>query len=149
MKSLMKSATRSLLTSGAWSFDTGVLLLRLTCALMLLHGWPKFTGFSENSSNWPDPFHVGSTASYALTVFAELFCTLFVVAGLWTRLALIPLVICMVVIVFVIHAGDPFGDREHPLMYLLLYLTLMITGPGKYSLDRLIQNRRGEVPAAA
>lgn len=147
MKGNIQRMIRHFLTTNPWSFDSGVLILRFVCALMLLHGWPKFTGFSKNSGDWPDPFHVGPTASYALTVFAELFCTLFVVVGLWTRIALIPLVVCMVVIVFVIHAEDPFGDREHPLMYLMLYITLLFTGPGKYSLDRLIRKKTSPMPS--
>jgi putative oxidoreductase len=81
---------------------------------------------------------VGPVASKGLTVFAELFCSIFVVVGLFTRFALIPLIICMVVIVFVVHSGDPFGDKESGLIYLLMYLTLFLTGPGKYSLDRMM-----------
>jgi putative oxidoreductase len=85
---------------------------------------------------------VGVATSYALTVFAELFCTLFLVIGLFTRAALIPLIILMLVIVFDIHGDEPFADREHGLMYLLLYIALLFTGPGNYSLDRLIQKLR-------
>jgi len=114
----------------------------MSCALMLLHGWSKFTNFSEDSLEWPDPLHVGSTVSCALTVFAELFCTLFVVIGLFSRLALIPLIVLMIVIVFVIHSGDPLPDREHALMYLLSYLALLFTGPGKYSLERFFSKKR-------
>ncbi|MFN8691884.1 MAG: DoxX family protein, partial [Cyclobacteriaceae bacterium] len=64
---------------------------------------------------------------------------LLVVVGLYTRLALVPLTICMAVAVFIIHGDDPFGDKEHALLFLLPYLALMFTGPGKYSLDRLIR----------
>jgi putative oxidoreductase len=138
----IQNLIKSLLYSKALSIDIGVLILRLCCALMLLHGWPKFTDFSEGSKDWPDPFHVGTTVSYALTVFAELFCSVFVVLGLFTRLALIPLIVCLFVIVFVIHGGDPLGDKEHGLLYLLAYLSLFFTGPGKYSLDSLIETRK-------
>lgn len=137
--SKIKGLMRNLLSPKAWSFDAGILLLRISCALMLLHGWPKFTNFSEDSTEWPDPFHLGSAVSYTLTVFAELFCTIFVLLGLFTRTALIPLIVLMLVIVFIIHSGEPFADREHALLYLMSYITLLFTGPGKYSLDRLIQ----------
>lgn len=73
--SKIKRLMRNLLSPKAWSFDAGILLLRISCALMLLHGWPKFTNFSEDSTEWPDPFHLGSAVSYTLTVFAELFYT--------------------------------------------------------------------------
>jgi putative oxidoreductase len=139
MISKVKLLMHNLLSVKVWSFDAGVLVLRISCALMLLHGWPKFTEFSEGSTDWPDPFHVGTTVSYALTVFAELFCTIFLLLGLFSRLALIPLIILMSVIVFIIHGEDPFADREHALMYLLSYIALFFTGPGKYSVDNLIQ----------
>jgi putative oxidoreductase len=132
---------KSFLSSKALSIDAGLLILRLCCALMLLHGWPKFIDFKENSGDWPDPFHVGTTVSYALTVFAELFCSVFIVLGLFTRIALVPLIICLVVIVFNVHGGDPLEDKEHGLLYLLIYLSLFLTGPGKYSLDSLIEKR--------
>lgn len=139
--SKIKIGLQSLLSVKAWSFDAGVLLLRICGALMLLHGWPKLLDFSEGSKDWPDPFHVGSTASYALTVFAEFFCTILLLIGLFTRLALIPLIILMIVIVFIIHGEDSLADREHAIMYLMSYVALLFTGPGKYSLDRLIQKK--------
>ncbi|MCE2935445.1 MAG: DoxX family protein [Cyclobacteriaceae bacterium] len=139
--SKVKLLMKNFLSAKPWSFDAGVLLVRICCALMLLHGWSKFVHFAEDSKEWPDPFHVGSTFSYSLTVFAELFCTIFLVFGLFTRMALVPLIILMLVIVFIIHGEDPFADREHALMYLLSYFALLITGPGKYSLDSLIQKK--------
>jgi putative oxidoreductase len=135
-----KNAWRRLLSSQSWSIDLGLLILRLCCALMFLHGWGKFTEFSDGASEWPDPFHVGPVVSKGLTVFAELFCTLLVVLGLFTRLALIPLIICMIVIIFVMHAGEPFGEKELGVHYLLAYLTLLFTGPGKYSVDGVMRN---------
>jgi putative oxidoreductase len=45
----------------------------------------------------------------------------------------------MLVIIFVIHGEDPFADREHALLYLLSYIALFFTGPGKYSVDNLVQ----------
>ena len=134
-----KSVFRNLLSAQSWSLDLGILILRLCCALMILHGWGKLTEFSDGIADWPDPFHVGPVVSKGLTVFAELFCTLLVVLGLFTRLALIPLIICMIVIIFVMHAGEPFGEKELGVHYLLAYLTLLFTGPGKYSLDGVIR----------
>jgi putative oxidoreductase len=45
----------------------------------------------------------------------------------------------MLVIILIIHSEDTFADREHAIMYLLMYLTLLFTGPGKYSIDKLLQ----------
>jgi len=130
---------RQLVSSNILALDAALLIFRLATALMALHGWSKFSDFYDGIEEWPDPLHVGPVASKALTVFAELFCALLVAAGLFTRAALIPLILCMIVIVFVIHAGDPFEDREHGLLYLLSYVALFLTGPGKYSVDRVLR----------
>lgn len=134
-----KSLLDTLWSAKTWSLDAGALLLRLICGLMLLHGWSKYTEYAEGIKDWPDPLHVGMTLSYQLTIFAELFCTIFLILGLFTRAALIPLIVLMLVIVFIIHGEDTFADREHAIMYLLSYLALFFTGPGKYSLDRLMR----------
>ena len=132
----MKNLFQKWISTQPWSMDLGLLFLRLALALMALHGWSKLMDFEEGSADWPDPFHVGMKASYALTVFAEFFCSLFLILGLGTRLALVPLIICMLVIVFDVHAGEPLEDREHGLLYLLGYLALFFTGPGGISIDR-------------
>jgi putative oxidoreductase len=56
-------------------------------------------------------------------------------AGLFTRLSVIPLIITMLVAAFVAHAGDPFSSKEPALLYLIPYLALLFSGPGKFSLD--------------
>jgi putative oxidoreductase len=61
------------------------------------------------------------------------------VIGLFTRLALIPLIITTLVIVFVVHGNDPLGDKEHGILFLIPYLALLLAGPGKYAADRLLK----------
>ncbi len=141
MSSNSKNIFQKLLSTNAFSYDLGLLLLRFVCGLMLLHGWSKFTNYPEEIKDWPDPFHVGVTLSYAFAVFAELFCTIFIILGLFTRIALIPLIILMIIIVFIIHSGQSLIDREHAILYFLAYLSLFLTGPGKYSLDQLLEKK--------
>jgi putative oxidoreductase len=137
----MSRILNQIISSKNWSTDLGILLLRICCAFMAIHGWSKLTDFYDGIAEWPDPFYVGPVASKGLTIFAELICTILLVLGLFTRTALIPLIICMLVIVFVVHAEDTIPDREHPIMYLIMYLSLFVTGPGKYSIDKLMSNK--------
>jgi putative oxidoreductase len=83
-----------------------------------------------------DPIGVGEEASLILTVFAEFVCGILLAIGLFTRAALVPLMVTMVVAVFIIHADDPFSKQEFGLLYLIPYVTLFLTGPGKLSLDK-------------
>ena len=105
---------------------------------MIPHGYQKLMNFAAKSSGFSDPFHIGGPASMSLTIFAELFCAVFVVLGLITRFACIPLIVAMSVALFYAHHGQIFGDGEHAALYLVGYVALLFTGPGKMSVDRLI-----------
>jgi putative oxidoreductase len=84
---------------------------------------------------------MGVTLSLVLAVFAEFFCSLFLIAGLATRLAAIPLIVTMSVAAFIVHAEDAFGVKEMALLYLVIYVVLLIAGAGKYSIDRWIDKK--------
>lgn len=121
------------------SLSFALLLLRLGLGgLMIRHGYSKMVNFASEANGFADPFHIGSTPSLALTIFAEFFCAVFIVVGLLTRLACIPLIIATAVIVFYAQNGAIFGKGELPMLYLFGYTALLFTGPGKFSMDRLI-----------
>lgn len=116
--------------------NTGLLLLRLVLGFfMLAHGIQKINNFQFLSAGFPDPFHIGSSASLVLIIFAEFGCSLLIIIGLFTRLATIPLIIGMFVASFVVHAGSTFEVKELAVLYLSLYVVLSILGAGKFSLD--------------
>ncbi len=62
--------------------------------------------------------------------------------GLATRIISIPLMVVMVVAIATVHMGNGFeaGNNgfEIPIYYMLMLLSLLITGPGKISLDSLV-----------
>ena len=117
--------------------DLVLLLLRLCYGgLMLLnHGWPKANKLLAGDYGFPDPLGIGSAASLSLATFAEVLCAFLIVIGLFTRTAVIPLIITMLVAVFVQHWGDPFTKMESGLLYLIPYICLLLKGPGSYSVD--------------
>lgn len=120
--------------------DIALLIGRVgIAAFMLTHGIPKLmTLFSGAAVQFPAVFGFSPELSLGLAVFAEVLCSLLLLAGFATRLAAIPLIITMLVAVLSIHAADPFAKQEPALQYLLVYLLLLLTGPGKYSVDYLI-----------
>ncbi len=117
--------------------DLGYLMMRLASGFMLFHGTPKLLGFESRMEKFGDPIGIGPVPSLVLCIFAEFFCTIFVMLGLFTRVMLIPLLINMAVIIFIVHGQDPLKEKELAFMYLLLYLGLFFTGPGNYSVDGL------------
>ena len=122
--------------------DITILLLRLTVgALMLTHGIPKLLSLSSGNIQFPEMFGLSAELSLSLAVFAEVFCSFFLIFGIGTRLVTIPLIITMIVAVFYVHANDPFARQEVGLLYLLPYVILFISGSGKYSVDYLLQRK--------
>lgn len=113
-----------------------VFILRVGFAgFLATHGYSKVQSFLAGDHDFPDPLHVSPIVSQALTIFAEVFCSLLLILGLFTRVTTIILMVCMLVIAFAVHGSDPLGDKEHALLYLIGFIVIFLTGPGKYSLD--------------
>ena len=120
----------------AGAFNIALLLLRLSSGgLMMYHGYKKLLKFSSLKDKFYNFLGMGSTASLSMTIFAEFFCGLFILIGLFTRLTVIPLIVVMAVALFKIHHSDFFGEGEMAALYLTAYLIIMIVGPGKISVD--------------
>lgn len=115
-----------------------VLRVGVGSLMMVQHGLDKLNKYGARAGKFADPFGIGSTTSYSMVVFAEFFCAAFIILGLFTRLAAIPLVIAMSVALFSAHKGEFFGAGENAGIYLVCFITILLTGPGKASLDRLI-----------
>lgn len=121
------------------SVNLVALLLRLGFGILMIpHGYAKFSTYAERKDQFLDFIGVGAPASLALAIFAELFCSILLVFGLFTRLATVPLIILSLVIIFVAHGADFFGEAESGVHYLVAYVAILLLGPGDYSLDRVL-----------
>lgn len=140
----MKKLFSTNYSDGAFNF--ALLLLRITAGgTLAVAGYGKLVGFAKMVDQFPDPLHVGHSASLSLTIFAEFFCSLLVLVGLLTRLAAIPVIITMIVIFFIIWKGKfaligtPEGSgATMSLLFLAMFAAIFFTGPGKISVDKLI-----------
>lgn len=121
------------------ALNMGLLLLRLTSGiLMMSHGYSKLIKFAALKSEFMNFLGMGSTLSLIMVIFAEFFCGLFLILGLFTRLAAIPLIITMIVATFKVHHADFFGEAEMATLYMGCFLSILIMGPGKLSVDGMI-----------
>jgi putative oxidoreductase len=123
--------------------DSVLLIARVVIAvLMLVHGLPKLAMlFSGDPVVFPAVMGMSPEISLLLAVFAEVICSVLILIGLGTRLAVIPLIVTMLVAILFIHMNDPFSSKEMGIHYLLVYVLLFITGSGKYSADRLLLSK--------
>ena len=133
------------------STDIGLLFLRLSIGIIMAasHGWGKLVNYSTMSSSFADPIGLGSAMSLLLAIFAELFCSIALIFGLATRAAVIPLIITMVVAVCIVHGNDPWMKQEFGMIYLISYCTLLLTGPGRYSIDSILSSKKRTPTTAA
>ena len=149
-----------LFNPGKHSFASsfGLLFLRLGMGLIMLfgHGWGKAQRIFQGQTEFADPLGIGEVPSLYLVAFAEVVCAAAIVIGLMTRLAAVPLVIAMAAAAFIAHADDPWfmanaeagaGSKELALVFLTGFAALLFTGPGRYSADGLLANRKRKVPS--
>lgn len=124
----------------AGAFNFSMFLLRLIFGLLMIikHGYVKLMNFPELSVKFSSFMGIGSKTSLILAIFAEVFCGLFIVMGLFTRLAVIPLIITMLVAIFGADAGKTLIESELALLYLGAFITLLFCGPGRISIDGMI-----------
>lgn len=118
-----------------------ILAVRLVFGvLFFIHGLDKMMNFNLLVDNYPSVFGFGSYMTLMVSIFCEFCCSLFLIAGLMVRLVTIPMIVSMGVAFFDIHdAMMPEGELS--LIYLIVFFLLFLAGPGRYSLDYLIDKR--------
>jgi len=123
----------------AGAFHTAMLLLRLGVGILMMYiGYDKLVHFNQYKQTFMNFLGLGATVSLVLVVFAEFFCSLFIILGLFTRLATIPLIITCLVIIFKVNNGQVFETYQVAPLYLTGYLVLLLVGPGRVSVDNMI-----------
>lgn len=123
----------------------GLLVLRLGFGVYLAtHGWGKVQMILDGKfADFPGRLGMSNGVSLVLAAGAEFVCSLLVAVGLATRFAAIPVVFTMIVAAFIVHQNDPWtmgggASKEPALLYMIAFLTLVFTGPGRFSLDAVL-----------
>jgi len=125
------------------SFDWALLYLRtwFGVSLCLKHGTEKALFFRYMAWNTADPLHIGKIPSHIIALSSDLICSLLVAIGLGTRWAAL-ICWCTILTAWVtVKDLQYFGfglksdHGELIFLYLIAYGTVIITGPGRFSLD--------------
>ena len=117
--------------------NAGLFFLRLTGCLLLLHvhGLPKGINFSEELTRIEDPFGLGPWMSLLPAIFAEVVCPIFILIGLFTRLACLPIIGVLLVAMVFVHPEWSVAEGQFGWLLLIIFTTLAITGPGSWSVN--------------
>ncbi len=135
----------------------GLLVLRVvTGAAFLFHGWPKI----QNAFGWMDrpdapPSGVPGILQ-AAAALSEFGGGAALILGLLTPLASLGLAATMATAIGMVHlpkgdafVGPPGKSYELAAVYLAVVVLLLLTGPGRFSLDAVLFGRRtGEAGVA-
>jgi len=128
----------------------GVLSLRLLLAWEFWEsGVEKLNGdnwFADIQGAFPFPFNlVPVDISWFLSTWFELIGAIALVIGLGTRFFSASLIILTIVAWASVHAGNGYNVCDNgfklPLMYLVMFVPLLLSGPGKLSLDHWLARR--------
>jgi putative oxidoreductase len=142
---IIKNIALYILNPGTYTKNASgaLLFLRIIIAsFMLSHGYGKLMMLIGDAPiRFLDPIGLGAGFSLALVVFAEFLCSICLIFGFATRLAVIPLVITMLVATIVVHGADGFGKQELPLLYASIYVFLAVMGSGKFSVDQYLYKK--------
>lgn len=125
-------------------FDIVIFIVRLFVGFaMLSHGFPKLQTLIEGGNiEFFDFLGLGSKVTLILTVFAEFVCSIFLILGLFTRVAAGFLIFTMAIAAFVVLGTEGFDKKEISLLYLSIYSIIITLGAGKISVDYMIEKRR-------
>ncbi|TSD76645.1 DoxX family protein [Pseudomonas sp. KBS0710] len=116
----------------------GLLFLRVSASLFLLwvHGLPKLLDYSQQLTLIEDPFHLGANVTLCLAIGAEVICPLLIIAGVWVRLACLPILAVLLVALLVVHPEWSLFEGQFGWLLLILFSSILIAGPGRLALDR-------------
>lgn len=124
--------------------DLGLVALRILVAapLLMKHGFEKVFTFSQMAAHFPDPIGIGPVPTLVIAMVSDSICTVLVILGLASRWAALFIFLNVAVAWASLHHFSFFGHGadhgELIVLYMGAMLTLVLTGPGKYSLDRAI-----------
>ena len=134
----MRKILSTAYSDGAFNFALLVQRVATGLLLLVLHGLPKIQNFSSISGTFYDPLRIGHRNSLVLVILAELFCSMLLALGLFTRIVAFIIVFELAVAVFIFHHGQPLKNYELAAVFLTSTFTILILGPGRVSVDGMM-----------
>lgn len=121
------------------------LFLRLFTGLMFLQlGVRQMLHLEEFANSSMGAMATANDSTIVTIVVIEIVCAVFIILGLFTRLALLPSIGVMIyaeTMMPSVAVGAEqmfFFEPGYPIMFLGIFVFMMLAGPGKISLDYLV-----------
>lgn len=110
----------------------------LSIELFRVHGLKKFKANDGKPEVVPDPLHLPPKLNALVATFSDTIAPILVVAGVATRLVVLPVIGVTAIGYFVVHRKDKMEIRDVPYMYTLCFLFLLCIGAGNISIDHYL-----------
>ncbi len=127
--------------------DLSLLFIRLILAYGFLN--PALMKVKDISSiaEWFESIHIPlPLLSAYLVAGTEILGVILLTLGLFSRIISIPLIITLIVAIATVHWSNGFEAGENgfeiPLYYIIMLIALIAFGPGKFSVDYLLERRK-------
>jgi len=116
--------------------DAGLFFLRVAGSFMLayVHGWPKIINYAHELTVIEDPLGFGPHFSLWSALIAEVVCPVFIVAGVATRLACLPIIAVLLVSMFVVHPAWTIAEGQFGWLLMIIFIAIALCGPGRWRL---------------
>lgn len=125
------------------------LFIRLFVGVMFMQfGIRHLVGFEHLRATFPAMLGMSSEVCLVIMIIIEIICSLLIMVGFLTRLAVIPPIISMLASEYYIlhdllpdtmaYGIDSTQPGYLPIMFIGIYLFILLAGPGKISLDYFI-----------
>lgn len=125
--------------------ETWLVIIRVIIGILIAAYGLEISDAEKMKGNvaWLTDIHFPAPVFMAfLGKITELAGGILLIAGLCTRLVSIPLAIDMSVVIIFMGNGKILGDAQLPFLFVLFFLSFIIYGGGKWSLDNLFFNRK-------
>lgn len=110
----------------------------LSIELIVAHGLKKLGVGVAEAEQVPNPLNLPEAFNSLFADAANLVFPVFVIFGLFTRIAVLPILAVTLTGYFILHWNDSLLIKDTPFMYSLCYLFLFFVGAGKYSVDNYL-----------
>ncbi|QNA45899.1 DoxX family protein [Lacibacter sediminis] len=141
MKVIIRRLTTIYPTSNL--FHLSMLLLRIAVSIELIvaHGLKKLGIGVAMVEQIPNPLQLPEIFNQGFALASNLIFPVFVILGLFTRVAILPILAVTLTGYFVLHWHDALLVKDVPFMYSVVYLLILALGPGKYSIDYILNKK--------
>lgn len=139
MKKLVQIITNTNLEGKLIHIALFIFRIALSLELIVAHGLKKLGVGLAEAEQVPNPLNLPEAFNSLFADAANLVFPVFVIFGLFTRIAVLPILAVTLTGYFILHWNDALLIKDTPFMYSLCYLFLFFVGPGKYSIDQYLR----------